>query len=142
MALLPKRTKHRKVQRGMVRGDATRGNNVSFGDFGLQALEPGFITGRQIESCRVAINRTIGSQGGKYWIRIFPHKPMSAKPLETRMGKGKGEVDVWVAVVKPGTVMFEVGGVPEAVAKVALSKAGGKLPVRCRLATRKAKIGA
>ncbi len=141
MAIMPARAKHRKVQRGIIRGNATRGNFVDFGDFGLQALEPGFITGRQIESCRVAINRTIGQSGGKYWIRVFPHKPMSAQPLETRMGKGKGEPEYWAAVVKPGTVMFEVGGVPAPLARLALSKAASKLPVAVRLAERIAKVG-
>lgn len=141
MALLPKRVKHRKVQRGMIRGDATRGNTVAFGDYGLQSLDPGFVTGRQIEACRVTINRTISSYGGKYWIRIFPHKPMSAQPLETRMGKGKGEPETWVASIRPGTVMFEVGGVLPAVARLALSKASAKLPVRCKLAERTASFG-
>lgn len=141
MALLPKRVKHRKVQRGMIRGNATRGNNVAFGDFGLQSLEPGFVTGRQIESCRVTINRAISSYGGKYWIRIFPHKPMSAQPLETRMGKGKGEPETWVACIRPGTVMFEVGGVSASVARLALSKASAKLAMRCKLAERVASFG-
>lgn len=141
MALMPARSKHRKVQRGIVRGNATRGNYVSFGDYGLQSLEPGFISGRQIEACRVAISRAIGSSGGKYWIRVFPHKPLSAQPLETRMGKGKGEPEYWAAVVKPGTVMFEVGGVPAPMAKLALAKAAGKLPVQVRLAARIAKVG-
>lgn len=141
MALLPKRVKHRKVQRGIIRGEASRGNTVAFGQFGLQSLDAGYVTGRQIEACRVAINREIGAAGGKYWIRIFPHKPMTSKPLETRMGKGKGEPEFWVACIRPGTVMFEIGGVAKAVARLALAKAGGKLPVRCRLAERKAKIG-
>ncbi len=141
MALMPARTKHRKVMRGIVRGNATRGNTVAFGEFGLQTLDAGMITGRQIEACRVAISRAVGSSGGKYWIRIFPHKPMSAQPLETRMGKGKGEPEYWAAVVRPGTVMFEVGGVPEALAKVALAKAAGKLPLATRLAVRHAGIG-
>lgn len=141
MALMPNRVKHRKVHRGIVKGEATRGNTVAFGDFGLQSLVPGYITGRQIEACRVAINRTIASLGGKYWIRIFPHKPMSKKPLETRMGKGKGEPETWVAVVRPGTVLFEVANVDEGVARLALSKAGSKLPVQTKLARRMPKIG-
>ncbi len=136
MALMPKRSKWRKTQRGMVRGNASRGNRVSFGNYGLQALTPGFLTGRQIEACRVTINRTISDAGGKYWIRVFPHKPMSAQPLETRMGKGKGEPDKWVAIVKPGSVIFEIGGVSEVLARLALSKASSKLPVRCKLAVR------
>ena len=136
MALMPARVRYRKQQRGMIKGDATRGNFVAFGDFGIQALERGMITGRQIESCRVAINRTIAASGGKYWIRIFPHKPMSAKPLETRMGKGKSDPDKWVAIIKNGTILFEVGGVPMEMARQALSKASSKLPVKCRLAER------
>jgi large subunit ribosomal protein L16 len=139
MALLPNKVKHRKVQRGIVRGDATRGNFVAFGDFGLQCLESGFVTGRQIEACRVAISRAVGQ--GKYWIRIFPHKPMSAHPLETRMGKGKGDPAKWVATVRPGTVMFEVGGLPESLARTALNKAASKLPVSCRLAVRLPDLG-
>lgn len=141
MALMPKRVKHRKVQRGMVRGNATRGNYVAFGEYGLQAMTPGFVTGRQIEACRVAINRTIASLGGKYWIRIFPHKPMSRKPLETRMGKGKGEPDVWVATIRPGTIMFEIANVDEDVARLALSKASSKLGITCKMAKRMPKIG-
>lgn len=141
MALMPARTKHRKVMRGIVRGNATRGNTVAFGEFGLQALEPGYVSGRQIEACRVAISRAIGGSGGKYWIRIFPHKPLSAQPLETRMGKGKGEPEYWAAVIRPGAVLFEVGGVPEALAKSALAKAAGKLAIPTRLAVRLAKVG-
>lgn len=141
MALMPARTKHRKVMRGIVRGNATRGNTVAFGEFGLQALEPGYVSGRQIEACRVAISRAIGGSGGKYWIRIFPHKPLSAQPLETRMGKGKGEPEYWAAVIRPGAVLFEVGGVPEALAKAALAKAAGKLAIPTRLAVRLAKVG-
>ena len=135
MALLPKRYKWRKVQRGIVKGNATRGNFVAFGDAGLQTLEPGWITARQIEAARIAISRTVG-KAGKYWIRVFPHKPVSAKPLETRMGKGKGEPDYWCAVVRPGTVMFEVGGVPLSIARAAMNKAANKMPVRCRMIER------
>ena len=141
MALMPSRTKYRKQQRGTIKGDATRCNFVAFGDFGLQSLQRGFITGRQIEACRVAINRTISPEGGQYWIRVFPDKPMTAKPLETRMGKGKGEPDHWVAVVRSGTVLFEIGGISQALAKQALAKAAARLSVRCRLAERVAKVG-
>lgn len=139
MALLPKRYKWRKVQRGIVKGNATRGNFVAFGDAGLQTLEPAWITARQIEAARIAISRTVG-KAGKYWIRVFPHKPVSAKPLETRQGKGKGEPEYWCAIVKPGTVMFEVGGVPLAVARSAMNKAANKMPVRCRMIERKHRV--
>lgn len=139
MALLPKRYKWRKVQRGIVKGNATRGNFVAFGDAGLQTLEPGWITARQIEAARIAISRTVG-KAGKYWIRVFPHKPVSAKPLETRMGKGKGEPDYWCAVVRPGTVMFEVGGVPLTIARAAMNKAANKMPVRCRMIERTRRV--
>lgn len=140
MALLPKRTKYRKVQRGVVKGNATRGNTVAFGDAGLQTLDPGWITGRQIEAARIAISRAVG-RAGKYWIRIFPHKPVSAKPLETRQGGGKGEPEFWTAVVKPGTVLFEVGGISPAAAREALAKAANKMPVRCRMVERHHKVG-
>ena len=136
MALMPARTKYRKQQRGIVKGTAHRGNGVAFGEFGLQSLEPGYVTGRQIEACRVTISRAVGA-AGKYWIRIFPHKPMSAHPLESRMGHGKGEPDHWVAVIHPGTVMFEVGNIPEPLARLALNKAASKLPLRCRLAAKR-----
>ncbi len=140
MALLPKRYKWRKVQRGVVRGNATRGNFVAFGDAGLQALEPAWITARQIEASRIAISRSVG-KAGKYWIRLFPHKPVTAKPLETRQGKGKGEPEYWCAVVKPGTVMFEVGGVTDTLAREALNKAANKMPIRCRMIKRRNGIG-
>lgn len=140
MALLPKRSKYRKQMRGVVKGNATRGNFVAFGDHGLQTLEPGWITGRQIEAARIAISRTIG-KAGKYWIRVFPHKPVSAKPLETRQGSGKGEPEYWCAVVKPGTVMFEVGGTNKELARQALAKAANKMPLRCRMVERHARIG-
>lgn len=135
MALMPKRSKHRKVMRGRLRGNATRGNKVSFGDFGLQSLDFGWITGRQIEASRIAANRACGG-AAKIWIRIFPHKPISAKPLETRMGKGKGDVDYWAAVVRPGTVMFELGGVPEEKAKLAFKRIAHKMPVKVRMVRR------
>ncbi|MCA8915962.1 MAG: 50S ribosomal protein L16 [Planctomycetes bacterium] len=140
MALLPSRTKYRKQMRGVVKGNATRGNFVAFGDAGLQTLEPGWITGRQIEAARIAISRAVG-KAGKYWIRVFPHKPVSAKPLETRQGKGKGEPEFWCAVVKPGVVMFEVGGVNLDLAREALAKAANKMPVRCRLVERHHRVG-
>lgn len=133
--LMPKRVKYRKQMRGRMRGKAGRGNVVSFGDFGLQSLEPYWVTSRQIEASRRAIVRFM-KRRGQYWIRIFPDKPVTAKPAETRMGKGKGAVDHWVAVVKPGRVMFEVGGVPEDVAREALRRAAYKLPVKTKVITR------
>ena len=133
--LAPKRIKYRKQQKGRTRGAATRGNVVSFGDFGLQTLEPGWITNRQIEAARVALTRHI-KRGGKVWIRIFPDKPVTKKPAETRMGKGKGNPELWVAVVKPGRVMFELEGVAEDIAKKAFDLAAAKLPVKCRFVVR------
>ncbi len=130
--LMPKRTKHRKMFRGRMKGTAQRGNTVAFGDYGLQALEPHWITNRQIESCRVAINRTFKREG-KTFIRIFPDKPITARPAGVRMGKGKGNVEGWVAVVKPGRIMFEVSGVTEERALVALRKAAMKLPINCKI---------
>ncbi len=135
MAMMPKRTKHRKVHKGRVRGFATRGHTVAFGEYGLQSLDAGWITARQIEACRVAANRATGGQA-KVWIRIFPQKPVTSKPAETRMGKGKGDVDFWCAVVKPGTVMFELGGVPEEKAKLAFKRMAHKLPIKVKLAHR------
>jgi len=135
MALMPKRSKHRKVMRGRLRGNATRGNKVSFGDYGLQSLDFGWITGRQIEASRIAANRACGG-AAKIWIRIFPHKPISAKPLETRMGKGKGDVDYWAAAVRPGTVLFELGGVPEEKAKLAFKRIAHKMPIKVRMVRR------
>lgn len=140
MALLPKRTKYRKQMRGVVKGNASRGNFVAFGNAGLQTLDAGWITGRQIEAARIAISRAVG-KAGKYWIRIFPHKPVSAKPLETRQGSGKGEPEFWCAVVKPGTVLFEVGGTSIDLAREALAKAANKMPVRCRMVERQHKVG-
>ena len=133
--LSPKRVKYRKQQKGRIRGLATRGNTISFGDYGLQTLEAAWITNRQIEAARVAMTRHI-KRGGKVWIRIFPDKPITKKPAETRMGKGKGNPDHWVAVVKPGRVLFEAEGVSEAVAKRSFQLAAAKLPVRTRLVTR------
>jgi large subunit ribosomal protein L16 len=133
--LMPKRVKYRKQMRGRMRGLARRGANVQFGEFGLQALEPAWITSRQIEACRRTIVRHI-KRRGKVWIRIFPDKPVTAKPAETRMGKGKGAVDHWVAVVKPGRVLFEMAGVPEEVAREALILAAYKLPIRTKFIKR------
>lgn len=137
MPLMPKRVKHRKVQRGSRKGMATRGNAMAFGEYGLQSLGRAWITNIQIEACRVAINRAM-KRKGKLWIRIFPDKPFSKKPLEVRMGKGKGGVEGWVAVVKPGRMLFEMDGVPEPVAKEALKLAAAKLPIRTRFVQRHA----
>jgi large subunit ribosomal protein L16 len=133
--LMPKRTKYRKVHRGRRRGPAKGGTRVNFGDYGLQSLEAAWITSRQIESARVAITRAV-RRGGKVWINIFPDKPVTAKPAETRMGSGKGAPEFWVAVVKPGRVMFELSGVDEEMAREAMRKAGHKLPVRTRFVMR------
>jgi large subunit ribosomal protein L16 len=134
--LLPKRVKHRKVQRGSNwKGAAKGGTQVNFGEFGLKAMEPAWITNRQIEAARVAMTRYM-KRGGKVWINIFPDKPVTQKPAETRMGSGKGNPEKWVAVVKPGRVMFEVAGVSEEVAKEAMRLAAHKLPIRCKFVTR------
>ena len=133
--LQPKRTKYRKKQKGRLRGKATRGNKVSFGDYAMQTLEPGWITNRQIEAARVAMTRHI-KRGGKVWIRIFPDKPLTSKPAETRMGKGKGNPEFWVAPVKPGRVMFEIEGVSEELARRAMELAAAKLPVKTRFMVR------
>ena len=130
--LMPKRAKYRKVQRGRMTGVASRGNKVSYGDFGIQALEPGWITGNQIEAARIAMTRYT-KRGGKVWIKIFPDKPITQQPAETRMGKGKGSPEYWVAVVKPGRVMFEIGGVSEEVAREALRLASHKLPIKTKM---------
>lgn len=135
MPLMPKRTKFRKAQRGSRAGNAQRGTEVSFGEFGLQSLGREWITNRQIEACRITINRYL-KRKGKVWIRIFPHKPITKRPPETRMGKGKGSVEAWVAVVRPGTMMFEIGGVPESAAKEAMRLAANKLGVRTRFVVR------
>ena len=135
MALIPSRTKYRKQQKGRVKGKAQRGNSLAFGDFGMQSLERTSITSAQIEAARVAVTRHL-KRKGKVWIRIFPHKPITKKPLETRMGKGKGAVERWVAPVKPGTILFEVGGVPLALARSGLRLADTKLPCRCRFVSR------
>ena len=133
---MPKRVKWRKWQKGRIRGNATRGNTISYGEFGLQSLEPGLVTAKVIESGRVAIQHFLQRQGRVYR-RIFPHKPVTSKPLEVRMGKGKGEVDFWAAVVKPGTVLYEVGGVSEDMAKEALLRVAHKMPVKTRFVLRR-----
>ena len=135
MPLMPKRTKFRKTQRGNRGGNAQKGTDVSFGDFGLQSLGRGWMTNRQIEACRISINRYL-KRKGKVWIRIFPHKSVTGRPPETRMGKGKGAVEKWVAVIKPGTMLFEIAGVPEADAKEALRLASNKLGIRTRFVKR------
>ena len=133
--LAPKRVKFRKQFKGRTRGMAQRGNSVSFGEFGLQTLEPGWITNRQIEAARVAMTRHI-KRGGKVWIRIFPDKPVTKKPAETRMGKGKGSPEMWVAVVKPGRILFELEGVNDEISRRALELAAAKLPVKCKIISR------
>ena len=130
--LMPKRVKYRRVQRGRMKGKATRGNVVTYGEFGLQALEPGWITSNQIEAARIAMTRYT-KRGGQVWIKIFPDKPVTSKPAETRMGSGKGSPDYWVSVVKPGRVMFEIAGVPEETAREALRLASHKLPIKAKI---------
>jgi len=136
MSLLPKRVKYRKQQRGKLRGNATRGNYVSFGDYGLQSLEPHWVSGKQLEAGRIAAQHFLRRQG-KLYIRVFPDKPISKKPLETRMGTGKADVEYWAARVKPGTVLFEIAGVPQELAKQALARIAHKMPVRCRFVGRR-----
>ena len=133
--LMPKRSKHRKQFRGSMKGKALRGNKLSYGEFGIVAQEPGWIKSNQIEAARVAMTRYV-KRGGRVWIKIFPDKPVTAKPAETRMGSGKGALEYWVAVVKPGRVMFEIAGVPEATAKEALRLATHKLPVKCKIVSK------
>lgn len=133
--LMPKRVKYRKMMRGRMKGRASRGADIHFGELGLQSLEPGWVSARQIEAARRAIVRALRRRG-KVWIRIFPDKPYTQKPAETRMGKGKGNVEYWVAVVKPGRVLFEVGGLPEDIAREALTRAAYKLSVKTRIITR------
>jgi large subunit ribosomal protein L16 len=135
MPLMPKRVRYRKSNRGKIRGKATRGNRVSFGDFGLMSEDRGWITAQQLEAGRIAASHFLAGEG-KIWIRIFPHKSVTSTPAETRMGKGKGEVDHWVATIRPGTMLYEVGGVPEDFARQALNRVGHKLPVRCRFVKR------
>ena len=138
--LAPKRVKHRKTHKGRMRGKSYRGNKVSFGQYGLQTTECGWISNRQIESARVAMTRHI-KRGGKVWIRIFPDKPITSKPAETRMGKGKGNPEGWVAVVKPGRMMFELEGVPEEMARRAMELAAAKLPVATQFVAREQQLG-
>ena len=133
--LMPKKVKHRKVQKGRMRGKSWKGHTVSFGDFGLKVMEPGWITDRQIEAARVAITRFV-KRSGRIWIRIFPDKPITKKPQETRMGKGKGSPELWVAVVKPGRILYEMEGVPADVAREAMRLAGHKLPLKTKFVTR------
>ena len=138
--LLPKRVKYRRVQRGRLTGKAMRGNKVNYGDFGLVSLEPAWITSNQIEAARIAMTRYI-KRGGQVWIKIFPDKPITEKPAETRMGSGKGSPEYWVAVVKPGRVMFEVAGVSEEVAREAMRLAANKLPIQCKFVTKEEQGG-
>ncbi len=133
--LMPKRVKRRRVHRGRMKGNAHKGNTVTYGDYGLMTTEPAWITSNQIEAARIAINRKI-KRGGKVWIKIFPHKPVTQKPAETRMGAGKGAPEYWVAVVKPGRVMFELAGVSEELAREAMRLAAMKLPVKCKFVLR------
>ena len=137
--LLPKRVKRRKVQRGRLKGTAHKGNKVTYGDFGLVALEPSWINSRQIEAARIAMTRYI-KRGGQVWIKIFPDKPITEKPAETRMGSGKGSPEYWVAVVKPGRVMFEMDGVAEDVAREAIRLASHKLPIKCKFVTKEEEV--
>ncbi len=137
--LMPKKVKHRKQHRGRMRGVSKGGTNISFGDYGIQALEPGWITARQIEAARIAMTRHV-KRGGKVWIQVFPDKPVTAKPAETRMGSGKGNPEHWVAVVKPGRIMFELGGVDEKLAKEAMDRAIQKLPIKARFVKRDLEI--
>lgn len=139
MPLMPKRVKYRKSQRGVVRGNATRGNYVAYGDFGLQVLEAGWLTAEQIESARVTMTRFVSGEG-RYYLRVFPHKSVTAIPAETRMGKGKGEPEYWCAVVKAGTIMFELGGIPEQTAKDCLARVAYKMPFKCRFVTRRPSV--
>ena len=138
--LMPKRVKFRRVQRGRMKGKALRGNKVTYGDYGLQALEPAWITSNQIEAARIAMTRYI-KRGGQVWIKIFPDKPITQKPAETRMGSGKGSPEYWVAVVKPGRVLFEIGGVSEELAREAMRLAMHKLPIKCKFVTKQEQDG-
>ena len=137
--LMPKKVKYRKQQRGKIKGIASRGNTISFGDFGLQAMEPGWLTARQIEAARIAMTRHV-KRVGKIWIRIFPDKPITKKPLETRMGKGKGNPEEWVAVIKPARILYEMEGVSEEIAREALRLAAHKLPIKTRFVSRKEQL--
>ena len=138
--LMPKKVKRRRVHRGRMKGKASRGNFIAYGDFGLEACEPCWVTSNQIEAARIAMTRYI-KRGGKVWIKIFPDKPVTKKPAETRMGSGKGSPEYWVAVVKPGRIMFEIAGVPEETAREALRLASHKLPLKCKIVARKEEVG-
>ncbi len=140
MPLMPKRVQYRKSQRGKMRGNATRGNTVAFGEYGLMSMQQCWLPARTIEACRVAVSHFLHREG-RLFIRVFPHKSISAKPLEVRMGTGKGEPEYWAAVVKPGTVMFEIAGIDEVTAKKCLARVAHKLPVKCRFVTRKHTVG-
>lgn len=137
MSLMPKRVKYRKQQRGSVKGHATKGHYIAYGDYGVQSLEAGWITAAQIEASRIAATRALAGSGAKLFIRVFPHKPVTSTPEETRMGKGKGDVSYWCAVVKPGTVLFEVGGTDELTAKKALNRIAHKIPVNVKMLKRR-----
>jgi large subunit ribosomal protein L16 len=139
MSLMPKRVMYRKSQRGRIRGNATAGNYVAFGDYGIQATQPGWLAANQLEAARVVLSRFIGTEG-RYWCRVFPHKSITAIAAETRMGKGKGEVEYWAVVVKPGTVLFEVSGIPEAAAREAFRLQSGKLPIKMKFVKRRAEF--
>ena len=140
MPLMPKRVKFRKTQRGVVRGNATRGNTVSYGEFGLQALEGGWLSAEAIEAGRITATHAVRGEG-RLFIRVFPHKSITAIPAETRMGKGKGEPEYWAAVVKPGTILYEVAGLPETAARDVLARVAYKMPFRCRLVSRRPSVG-
>jgi large subunit ribosomal protein L16 len=141
MALMPRRIKHRKVQRGRIKGNATRGNKVVFGEYGLQSLQAGWIKAQTIEAGRIAAQQYIRGDGGKLYVRMFPHRSITSTPLETRMGKGKGEPEAWVATVKPGTILYELGGVSEQQARVCFARLAHKLPVKVRLVKARPKLG-
>ena len=140
MPLMPKRVKFRKSQRGVVKGNATRGNTVSYGDFGLQAIEGGWLSAEAIEAGRITATHSVRGEG-RLFIRVFPHKSITSIPAETRMGKGKGEPEFWAAVVKPGLILFEIGGLPEVAARDALARVAYKMPFKCRLVTRRPNVG-
>ena len=140
MAMMPKRVKFRKTQKGRIRGNATRGNYVAFGDYGLQALEPGRISAQTLEAGRIVASQSVKG-GGKLYIRVFPHKSVTSIPAETRMGKGKGEPEYWAAVVKPGMILFEIAGLPEQAARDALARVAYKIPFKCRFVTRRPSVG-
>ena len=139
MSLMPKRVMYRKSQRGRIRGNATAGNYVAFGDYGIQATQPGWLAANQLEAARVVLSRFIGTYG-RYWCRVFPHKAITAIAAETRMGKGKGEIEYWAAVIKPGTVLFEVSGIPETSAREAFRLQSGKLPFKTKFLKRRAEF--